>query len=324
MTPPQNHSRAPIYDANTPCMLCDGEVFSILSDKDRHGQPLQSVICDGCGLVMNRPIPDEKELIAFYAETYRRMYKKTIAPKRKHHIRYFSRAVAQIMPHQDIYRDADAVLDIGSGSGEFAALMKTCGKYVQCIEPTREYADYTRRVFDLSVFCGSVYDFAPPPKRQFDFIRINHVLEHLRAPINTMSLVRNWLTDDGIVCVAVPDFISYCRNKTPGNIFHYGHIYNYDCHTLSAMLAKAHFTPVRRAADTDIYCCKKESTPVINPQNADNNKHFYMRHLNGEFVRGKKSKKIFGKIGKILKEQWQSATLGSPRQIAAHYAKIIQ
>ncbi|MGI9306832.1 MAG: class I SAM-dependent methyltransferase [Gammaproteobacteria bacterium] len=306
------------------CALCGGGVFSILSEKDRRGGDLQSVVCEGCGLVANRPIPSESELAAFYAEHYRRVYKKTAAPKRKHHIRYFTGVVSQITAHREFYESAAVVLDVGSGSGEFARLMSGLGKDVRAIEPTREYAEYTRRVFNLRVFCGAIGDY-PPPAQKFDFIRLNHVLEHLRAPVESLLLLREWLAEDGVLHVEVPDFKSYCRVKTPGNIFHYGHIYNYDRDTLTAVLAQAKLIPVRYAGETAAYFKKAEgAVPAINPQNAAANKALYARHMRGEFVRGKKSKKLFWKISRMLKEQWTAAAIGGGEKIAEHYVALLK
>src|SRR5688572_17341517 len=56
------------------CDLCAGEQFEPVSSSDRHGRPLETVVCTKCVLVAHQQIPSEVELSEFYATRYRREY----------------------------------------------------------------------------------------------------------------------------------------------------------------------------------------------------------------------------------------------------------
>ena len=47
----------------------------MVSERDRHGNPLRTVLCAETGLVRNDPVPGDEELAKFYSEEYRTAYK---------------------------------------------------------------------------------------------------------------------------------------------------------------------------------------------------------------------------------------------------------
>ena len=47
----------------------------VVSTRDRHGNPLRTVLCTETGLVRNDPVPGDEELAKFYSEEYRIAYK---------------------------------------------------------------------------------------------------------------------------------------------------------------------------------------------------------------------------------------------------------
>ena len=311
------------------CPLCDNEHCTILSHKDRKGNSLKTVCCDTCGLVRNSPIPSEEELNDFYAFTYRKSYKNTDKPKLRHHIRYFQRILQQIQENPMPYRKANEVLDIGSGSGEFAALMLGLGKNIDCIESTVSYAQYTKEVFGINVFTGSVNDFIPPEKK-YDLIRLNHVVEHFKDPINKLKNISLWLKHGGCIFIEVPDFLSYCATKRPNHMFHYGHIFNFDDYTLPAMMLKSGLMATYTVSPTSVYFslnqkCNKEQNIFANKNNAERNKAAYATHITGEHYQPLfYIDKISQKIARIFKEKSISVQYSNPERIASFYIEKLR
>jgi uncharacterized Zn finger protein len=74
-----------VNTCSIPCNLCGGIEVSILSNRSRSGKPLQTVICQACGLVWSDPRPHDAR--QFYEEEYRLSYKHTYSPKSKHVLR---------------------------------------------------------------------------------------------------------------------------------------------------------------------------------------------------------------------------------------------
>ena len=203
----------------------------VVSETDRRGKALRTVIDMETGLVRNDPIPGDAELAQFYAEDYRRDYKGAERPRRRQIIRNFRRAAQHIRQFRDVLVPARRVLDVGAGSGEFAFLMTALGKEVTGIEPNAGYAAYCRDELGLDVRTAHL---APHlfTAAEFDLIRLNHVLEHLNDPVKYLGMIARWLRPGGVLYVEVPNIEDYCRAKSRGNMFHYGHIYNFNPWTL--------------------------------------------------------------------------------------------
>ncbi|MBK7998889.1 MAG: class I SAM-dependent methyltransferase [Verrucomicrobia bacterium] len=178
-----------------PCTLCQSTRGLLIETKDRHGGPLEVMMCGGCGFVHNHPVPTQEDLSNFYSHHYRKVYKKVLLPKLKHAVRYFPGATTHILSHRDLFRNTRSVLDAGCGSGEFLYLMAGLDKKVTGIEPNLGYSEFCRHQLGLPVVTGEICSFEPPA--QFDHIRLNHVLEHLRNPLECLTLLRGWLTENG-------------------------------------------------------------------------------------------------------------------------------
>ena len=122
-------------------------------------------------------------------------------------------------------------LDVGAGGGEFLYLAKQRGWDAQGIEPNEGYAQSAKEFYDVDIFCGMMNETDYPDK-SFDFIRLNHVLEHINHPVAFLNRLRGWLKDDGLLYVEVPNIKAYAVGRTKGKIFHYGHIFNFSPWTL--------------------------------------------------------------------------------------------
>lgn len=275
-------------------------------------------------MVFNNPIPNEKELRHFYGEKYRLSYKKIREPKRKHHVRYAGWVADQIAANPEIYRNARTMLDIGAGSGEALALFSQIGLEAEGIEPTKDYANYVSKTFGVTVFNGSVDDFKSD--KTYDLIRLNHVLEHMRDPVEKLGVIRGFLSKNGILHVEVPDIRSYFQGKSPGRVFHYGHIYNFADETLSMTAARAGLREVARFGPTSIYfeqCDPFDIAP--NPHLASELMAMNARHLAGGYQRKTASAtKLLKKLTKRLSEQAMVKRLGAPTQIIGHFAEKVK
>lgn len=222
----------------TQCILCGSDESRIVSERDRHGKQLSSRLCMGCGLVYNDPIPSDAELDDFYSNRYRVEYKGAAEPRARQIVRNFRWVRNHLKDFADIVNPRRRILDIGAGSGEF--LFGVAGKadYAVGIEPNKGYADYCRRRLDLDVRTDQLRPdlFAPG---SFDLIRLNHVLEHLNDPVGSLAMIARFLQDDGVFYVEVPNVEAYALTKSAGNMFHYGHIFNFNPWTLRAAARRA-------------------------------------------------------------------------------------
>lgn len=222
-----------IHACPIPCNLCGGTEVSILSNRGRSGKPLRTVICQACGLVWSDPRPHDAR--QFYEEEYRLSYKHSYSPKSKHVLRAGHVALSRFEKIEPLLSGVKAVLDVGTGGGEFAYLLQSLGHGVNGIEPNRGYAAYSIQEYGLTVQVGFVQDVAFPPD-SFDVVTIWHVLEHTEDPGFILSLLRSWLKPDGTLVVEVPNVEATCQ--APGSTFHEAHLYNFNVVSLRRLARK--------------------------------------------------------------------------------------
>jgi SAM-dependent methyltransferase len=211
----------------TSCQLCRSADHLEVSKADRHGQPLRTVLCQGCGIITNDPIPNDLELVAFYSTEYRNSYKGTAMPRMRQVFRNFGRIENHIRDNHEFYKDAAHILDLGAGSGEFMFLATELGSKCVGVEPTVDYADYCRNVLDLNVLTQTL-ETSKFPNSSFDHIRLSHVLEHMNDPVRSLKVLHSWLKPDGLLYIEVPNTETDANNKLRGRMFHFGHIFNFN------------------------------------------------------------------------------------------------
>lgn len=230
------------------CPVCGSSDAREVSDRDRRGAPLSTVLCRACGHVHNDPIPSEAELIEFYGSRYRIDYKGAAKPRGRQIARNFARVEAFWRAHADVLTGRPRMLDVGAGSGEFLFFAQGLGYEARGIEPNAGYAAYCREDLGLNVATADLASLEQD-STVYDFIRLNHVLEHLRDPVDALWRISAKLAPGGVLYVEVPDVFAYARLKSRGGMFHYGHISNFSPWTLRAAAARAGLAEFPDTAD---------------------------------------------------------------------------
>ncbi len=293
-----------------------------VSETDRRGRPLRTVICMDTGLVRNDPVPGDAELERFYSEEYRIAYKGRTKPRRRQILRNFRRAVNHVRTNWDMLKPAKQVLEIGAGSGEIAFVMARLGKRVTGIEPNSHYAAYCREELGLDIRTAHLAPDLFPPGR-FDVIRLSHVLEHLNDPVGYLGQIAGWLAPGGTLYVAVPNIETYCRKKSRGGMFHYAHIFNFNPWTLRACAGLAGLTETpetaQRSAGTTGVFLRRDAAAASrigteNPENARHVREMIRRHYAGDFKKGKASKPLVRTAARI-EETLAGLAAGGPSDI---------
>jgi 2-polyprenyl-3-methyl-5-hydroxy-6-metoxy-1,4-benzoquinol methylase len=98
------------------------------------------------------------------------------------------------------------LLEIGCGNGSFLAEMSKVGWQVLGVEPDLQAVKSARKL-GLDVMHGSLDDIDLDHKR-FDAITLNHVIEHVHNPIQTLTKCKNLLSPGGTVSIVTPNLIS--------------------------------------------------------------------------------------------------------------------
>lgn len=231
---------------STPCNLCGSKEVTVLANHSRSGEPLRTLICRECGLVWSDPLPHNPR--DFYENDYRISYKGHYSPRPKHILRAGNVALSRHRKIERLLSTPLAILDVGSGGGEFAYLLQTLGHQVQGIEPNKGYAEYSISEYGLNVQVGFVQDVIIP-QQSFDLITIWHVLEHTDNPFAVLTKLHALLKPQGILVVEVPNIEAICQS--PKRTFHEAHIFNFNIATLTRLAEKADFTEISHVVSAD-------------------------------------------------------------------------
>ena len=219
-----------------PCNLCNSHDISILATRSRSGAKLRTVICNQCGLVWSDPFPHNPR--HFYEKDYRIEYKSTPTPKPNHILQAGLVALARHSKIKHLLTDRKTILDVGTGGGEFAYLLKLSGHDQYGIEPNKGYAEYSIAEYNLNVQIGFIQD-SQFENNFFDIITIWHVLEHTENPYFVLLKLHSLLKPEGVLVVEVPNIEATCQS--PKSTFHEAHLFNFNLNTLSRMAEKAGF-----------------------------------------------------------------------------------
>lgn len=141
-----------------------------------------------------------------------------------------------------------AILDVGSGGGEFCYLLQNLGNYVQGIEPNIGYSKYSISEYGLNVQVGFIQD-STIPHQSFDLITIWHVLEHTENPFAVLTKLHSLLKPQGTLVVEVPNIEAICQS--PKSTFHEAHIIYFNIDTLTRLAEKAGFSKISYVVSAD-------------------------------------------------------------------------
>ena len=136
-----------------------------------------------------------------------------------------------------------SVLDIGSGLCVFLAQMKVARWQCTALDPDERAAEHAREVVQVNAVC---VDFqAATELGRFDLITINKVLEHVEDPIAMLERCREFLWDDGVVYIEVPDGEEAIKAGPQRQEFYNVHIHVFSMASLALLIDRAGFRCVR-------------------------------------------------------------------------------
>lgn len=230
------------------CALCGKDDFEdLFTASDPHYRipgRFKLVRCRGCSLVFLNPRPDLPALQALYPEdTYYAHQNCFVKPPA---FKTFLRSLFLRIDTKDPpFSAPGALLDVGCGSGAFMNKMRAAGWRVRGVEISPQAVEIGRRQGGLDIFCGTVREAAYPDE-SFDYIRLNHCLEHILDPNESLQEIRRILKPSGKLLIGVPN-IDGMTFRVFGPWWYYLcppiHIFHYTPKTLSSLLEKNGFIP---------------------------------------------------------------------------------
>lgn len=188
-------------------------------------------LCRSCGVAWTFPVPTDEELRQAYCDDYftaRVGRSKTTVAMAGAFVNFLSIVTGSretIIPSDRIYR----ILDVGSGSGTFLLAAKAAGHDVVGIEPSLSGWRICQSL-GIRTINGSAEDIMPTLAESFDWIVMNHCLEHLRDPKHVLMESNRLLNPGGRVSIGVPAYGSFGQRffgpawdalDVPRHLFHW-------------------------------------------------------------------------------------------------------
>lgn len=206
-------TKSTVQFESTACPNCGHhEPVSLYTFTDSYGS-YAIVRCSICSLSYLNPRPTPETIGVYYeAAQYTpflssgnatAFFSRLYSTVRKYSVRWKRKKIEKI-------RSGTSLLDIGCGTGEFLLEMKNHGWKVYGIEPSEEASQFARTTYKLDVQNGSLdienMQSLPGP---FDVITLWHALEHIHRPLDALALIREKLSDEGLLLIALPNIDSF-------------------------------------------------------------------------------------------------------------------
>lgn len=234
-----------------PCSV-DASDDVIVSEIDRYGIPLTSVLCNRCGTLRFDPYLDEASLADFYTNIYRKMYAMDVDDSEDYgdYIASQSSYSEKLLQFaSDSVTPASRLCEVGCGGGGSVKFMQEggydaigCDYDVAALQAGRRHGVKHLYYGDLSSL--------PAEQREakFDLIYLHHVFEHLDQPVSFLQDTRKYLKPNGKIVLIVPDISridQFGHLPALGNLLMYLHIahkYNFSVDGLHRISNRAGFS----------------------------------------------------------------------------------
>lgn len=227
--------------------------------------------CRVCGLLFANPMPRREALHQYYqpegpwaarrAERMRRIeavdarWRRSKKTRPKAELPLKSRSLFNALsPHVPVYEPAPGakVLDFGCGDGKFLNRFQDLGWETYGVEPSTDAA-FSRHHRLLTL----------PQDGSFDFVFLNHVLEHVDTPLVLLREIASTLRIGGVLFVSVPRLDTlpvhgdrdYCISSR-------AHVMCFSETCLRGLLARAGFVTAARLDTGELDTLFSEGKPL--------------------------------------------------------------
>jgi 2-polyprenyl-3-methyl-5-hydroxy-6-metoxy-1,4-benzoquinol methylase len=201
------------------CPVCGGKHLKHkMNCKDHYvsGETFELMTCDDCRFIFTQGFPAEDKIGRYYdtpdyishSDTHRGPVNMVY-----HHVRrYMLGRKARLVCRNTGIRKGGQLLDIGAGTGYFAATMVSRGWNVVAIEKNEHARDLAKRTFGLELRPAEAL-YSDMTHDSFDAVTLWHVMEHLEHLNETWERIGSLLKENGLLVVAVPNPSSYDAAK---------------------------------------------------------------------------------------------------------------
>lgn len=232
-----------MFEKVSECPVCGGEKFKneiICQDYLASGESFVLTDCESCQLRITNPRPDAESIAKYYPEeSYLPHQRRSL--NLFHFVYKLARSVNLKWKYQLINKlnnNPQNILDFGAGTGEFLAYMQKRNWQTYGVEPSNNARQIS---FQLNQVKLSKNLAQLPDNQSFSVITMWHVLEHIHELNTTLSTLKEKLTKNGNLIIALPNYHSYDSIKYKQHWAGYDvprHLYHFNQETIKKLLKR--------------------------------------------------------------------------------------
>lgn len=229
----------------THCPVCAAStIVPVLKAKDHtvSGEFFEIVQCGSCSLRFTQDVPGPASIAPYYKSEdyishsntakgfinglYHAVRKRTLERKRKLVTRTTGLSKGRF-------------LDVGSGTGAFVANMQDHGWDATGLEPDAHARKVASDSFGVQL--KNIDQFYHLPANSFNAITLWHVLEHVHELHSYIQQLKNLLTDNGRLFIAVPNYTSHDAEVYRGDWAAYDvprHLYHFSPASIRVLMER--------------------------------------------------------------------------------------
>jgi 2-polyprenyl-3-methyl-5-hydroxy-6-metoxy-1,4-benzoquinol methylase len=195
------------------CPLCTSSEISLhlrCTDHFISKESFELFRCSTCGFIFTENYPEADKVGKYYESDEYISHSNTskgITNKIYRIVRTFMLHRKRRIVSRATGLKTGSVLDIGSGTGHFAAEMKSGGWKVTGIEINEKAREFSKSQYGLEIISPEM--ISSLEKESFDAVTLWHVLEHFHNPFAYAADILSLLKPGGICVVALPNSSSY-------------------------------------------------------------------------------------------------------------------
>ena len=232
----------------TICPVCaSNKISKSLHVKDHSvsGETFELWTCQECSFRFTQDIPGQNEIGRYYkSDSYisHSDTNKGLVNRLYHLIRTITLRQKRSLVQQTTRLNTGTLLDIGAGTGAFAAFMKKSGWRVTGLEPDAEARRKATEVNNISLLpSDQLFEL---PSDGFDCITMWHVLEHVHNLDGYLQSLHRILKTNGRLMIAVPNYTSFDAKHYQSDWAAYDvprHLYHFSPQSMKTLLARHQF-----------------------------------------------------------------------------------
>ena len=196
----------------TNCPVCgSADIKNVLSAKDYTSSEENFYIaeCSNCTLRFTQDVPDASSISPYYkSENYisHTNTSKGLINRLYQSVRKRTLMLKRRMIEKTTGMTKGNLLDVGSGTGAFAAAMKKGGWQVTGLEPDADARAVGKQSYNIEL--EDISHFYQLAENNYDAITMWHVLEHVHDLQEYVAKLKLLLKENGKLFIAVPNYTS--------------------------------------------------------------------------------------------------------------------